>query len=305
MTYISTYISVELGCVAALLELWQHDFGVRLALVGEHVATGMPVQWHYPGIDGVDSRPIMADADGTLYTVMPDAALRQTGDVTGYIYIFDAVSGRTRYTINVTVKPRPSTEDDHSEDDTTYIGQLVERAEGAVEQAEAAQQGAKAAEGQAEDHAGDAEQSKLVAAQALADLLAMMGTDIASLVGGKIPLSQIPATATQEIYTVASEDELTGLTAQRGDLAELIEEVNGEQTITKTWQCLGDPTILESWVVWGTSYAVQAGSATLADTAANSEMVNGHRVVHFDSIAELEAAVKIPGTLYYAPYDEE
>jgi len=42
-----------------------------------------------------------------------------------------------------------------------------------------------------------------------------------------------------------------------------------------------------------------------ADNATNATKINGHGLVRFDTLAELEAAVKIEGTLYYAPYDEE
>ena len=133
--------------------------------------------------------------------------------------------------------------------------------------------------------------------QAYSDFLNQLGTDVPTLVGGKIPMSQIPATATQEIYTVTSEDELTSLTAQRGDLAELIEEVDGEQTITKTWQCLGDSAIRENWVVWGTSYAVSAGNASTAANAENANMINNHRLVEI-SAEEFETAVKDENTYY-------
>lgn len=142
-----------------------------------------------------------------------------------------------------------------------------------------------------------ASNSKISAAQALADLLAMLGTDVATLVGGKIPLSQIPATATQEIYTITSESELTGLTAQRGDLAELIQDVGGVSTITKTWQCLGDSTVASNWKVWGTSYAVQAGSATTAVTAENANMINNHRLVEI-AADNWDSTVKDPDTYY-------
>lgn len=140
-------------------------------------------------------------------------------------------------------------------------------------------------------------QSKEAAQQALQDLLAMLGSDVATLVNGKIPMSQIPATATQEIYTVTSEEELTSLSAQRGDLAELIEEVEGVRTITKTWQCLGDATVLENWVVWGTSYAVQAGNANTATNAVNASMINNHRVVTM-SATDFDTAVKDENTVY-------
>lgn len=152
-------------------------------------------------------------------------------------------------------------------------------------------------ENHADSSEAAAQTAKVQAQQALTDLLAMLGTDIATLVGGKIPMSQIPATATQEIYTVTDENQLTSLTAQRGDLAELIETVGTEETVTKTWQCLGDSTVRSNWVVWGTSYAVQAGNATTADTAVNATMINNHRLVEM-SAADYETAVKDPDTYY-------
>ena len=129
----------------------------------------------------------------------------------------------------------------------------------------------------------------------------MMGSDVATLVGGKLPLSQIPATATQEIYAVTDEKELIGLTAQRGDLAELVKEVNGERTIIKTWQCLGDAAQRDSWVVWGTSYAVQAGNASTAGNAITTNTINGHRLVEMTQ-TQFDQAVKDPET-YYLVYD--
>lgn len=133
--------------------------------------------------------------------------------------------------------------------------------------------------------------------QAYSDFLSQLGVDIATLVGGKVPMSQIPATATQEIYTVTSEAELTSLVAQRGDLAELIEEVNGERTITKTWQCLGDSSIRANWVVWGTSYAVSAGNATTATNAENANTINNHRLIEISS-EDFKNAVKDQETYY-------
>lgn len=133
--------------------------------------------------------------------------------------------------------------------------------------------------------------------QAYKDFLAQLGVDIATLVGGKVPMSQIPATATQEIYTITSEAELTSLTAQRGDLAELIEVIEGERTITKTWQCLGDSSNRNNWVVWGTSYAVSAGNATTANNAENANTINNHRLIEI-SAEDFETAVKDENTYY-------
>ena len=162
--------------------------------------------------------------------------------------------------------------------------ELTSRAETAAENAEKSEVNSSA--------------SEKTASQALADLLAMINSgDLILATEGKLPLSAIPATATQEIYTVTSEDELTSLTAQRGDLAELIEEIDSERTITKTWQCLGDASVRENWVVWGTSYAVQAGNATTANNATNANMINNHRIVEMTE-EEFQAAVKDENTYY-------
>lgn len=171
-----------------------------------------------------------------------------------------------------------------SAENKTVTEQLTSRAETAAENAEKS--------------AVNSSASEKTASQALADLLAMINSgDIVLATGGKLPLSSIPATATQEIYTVTSEDELTTLLAQRGDLAELIEEVNGESTITKTWQCLGDASVRENWVVWGTSYAVQSGNATTADNAVNANMINNHRLVEMTE-EDFASAVKDADTYY-------
>ena len=173
-----------------------------------------------------------------------------------------------------------------------------EAAKNAGEDAKASAENAAVSENNAKKSEVNSSASEKTASQALADLLAMInGGDIILATDGKLPLSAIPATATQEIYTVTSEDELTSLTAQRGDLAELIEEIDGEQAITKTWQCLGDASIRENWVVWGTSYAVQAGNATTANNTLNANMINNHRIVEMTE-EEFEAAVKDEDTYY-------
>lgn len=157
---------------------------------------------------------------------------------------------------------------------------------------------AKTAAENAEESEVKSSASQKSAEQALADLLAMINSgDLVLAINGKLPLSAIPATATQEIYVVESEDELTSLAAQRGDLAELVEVVLGERTITKTWQCLGDASVRANWVVWGTSYAVQSGNATTADNAVNANMINNHRLVEMTE-EDFESAVKDADTYY-------
>jgi hypothetical protein len=78
----------------AVVRLWQHDYGVRLAIAGDYITAGMPCQWHYTGVTGVDSRTI-TDDNGTLYVAVPDAALAQSDTVTGYIYVHDADRAHT------------------------------------------------------------------------------------------------------------------------------------------------------------------------------------------------------------------
>lgn len=168
--------------------------------------------------------------------------------------------------------------------DKSDTEQFTRRAETAAENAEESEVKSSASQKSAE--------------QALADLLRMINSgDLVLAINGKLPLSAIPATATQEIYVVESEDELTSLTAQRGDLAELVEEIDGERTITKTWQCLGDASVRENWVVWGTSYAVQSGNATTADNAVNANMINNHRLVEMTE-EDFASAVKDADTYY-------
>lgn len=202
--------------------------------------------------------------------------------------------------------------DKEVEDATKVVSELVEKAQSSEEEAHlsaeeaketlgmcvAAVGGAQEAEANAAEYAGHAQDSQESAEQALSDLLAMINSgDIILAQNGKLPLSAIPATATQEIYVVENENELTSLVAQRGDLAELVETIGNERTITKTWQCLGNPTVRNNWVVWGTSYAVSAGNADNSSTAVNAMMINGHRLVEM-SEAEFENAVKDDDTYY-------
>lgn len=166
-----------------------------------------------------------------------------------------------------------------------------------------AEAAAKDAGDSAARDAADAQKSGAAAAQALSDLQALVKQELVPLVDGKIPLRYIPAAATQEIYEITSEDALTGLTAQRGDLAELVETVEGQRTVTKTWQLLGENAARrEDWVIWGASYAVRAAWASMAASAENAARVNHRRLVEMTA-AEFDAAVKDEDT-YYLVYEE-
>ncbi len=137
----------------------------------------------------------------------------------------------------------------------------------------------------------NAGESEVGAAGVLSDILAMLGTDIATLVGGKVPITQIPATAIHDVLVVTNESELVTLTAQKGDVAQLVETVNEVPTITKSWQLLADDaTVASNWVVWGTSYVVQAGNATTATNAENANTINNHRIIAMTE-AQYQAAI--------------
>jgi len=135
--------------------------------------------------------------------------------------------------------------------------------------------------------------------QAYSDFLKQLGTDVATLVGGKIPMSQIPATATQEIYTVEDESEITTVAAQKGDLCEIVEDWGGGQrVVTSTFQLLGDDsTVRSNWVLWGTSYAVSSGYSSIAENARNADRINNHRLIEM-SAEDFASAVKEDDTYY-------
>ena len=134
--------------------------------------------------------------------------------------------------------------------------------------------------------ASEAGTSSTQSQQALTDLLAMMGTDIATLVGGKIPVSQIPSIATTEIYTVSSQALMDALIVQNGDICIRTDE-DKSYIYNNGWVYLTSPT----------DYASRAGYAETAGTAENATMINGHRLVEMTA-AEFATAVKDPNTYY-------
>lgn len=68
-----------------------------------------------------------------------------------------------------------------------------------------------------------------------------IGVNVASLVGGKIPSSQIPAIAITETFVVSSEEDMLALQAQIGDIA-----IRTDLSLTFVLGA-NDPTILTNW----------------------------------------------------------
>jgi len=153
-----------------------------------------------------------------------------------------------------------------------------------------------------EENTEIAETSANTAAQALADLLAMLGTDIATLTDGKLTPSQIPPISINDVFEVADTTAMLSLTAQRGDVALIVPD----NTVEDSYILAADnPAVLSNWKKLGVSFVANAGHSLTADEAVNATKINGHGLVRFDTIEELENAVKVEGTLYYAPYSEE
>ena len=150
---------------------------------------------------------------------------------------------------------------------------------------------------QSEDNALGSKNSALssmnTAVQAMSDLLAMLGSDIATLTGGKLTPSQIPAIAITDTFVTYNTDAMLVLPAQRGDICIRTDE-------NKTYVLsTDDPTVFDNWLdlKTPTNYADEAGHAYTAEEAVNSTMINGHRVVTMTQ-AQYDAAVKDAETVY-------
>lgn len=124
-----------------------------------------------------------------------------------------------------------------------------------------------------EDNAKDSEED---AELALSDLLAMLGTSVATLTGGKLTPSQIPDLSINDVFTITDVDELVELQAERGDVAILVPE----DVVTDSYILSADnASISTNWKKLGVSYVANAGHATTADNATDSEKINGKRIV--------------------------
>jgi hypothetical protein len=154
--------------------------------------------------------------------------------------------------------------------------------------------------------AEDAEQAQLGALsaqldteQVLADLIAMMGSDIATLTGGKLTPSQIPALSINDTFTIEDEAELISLEAQRGDTAIIVVD-----SVVANCYLLAsdDPTVADDWKKLGVSYVSEAGHATSADEAVNATTINNKRIVAMTD-SQYDAAVLDPDTIYVVTPD--
>lgn len=141
-----------------------------------------------------------------------------------------------------------------------------------------------------------AEAKATVAQQALNDLIAILGSSVATLGGdGKLTASQIPAISIIKVVDVATEEARLLLTdVQRGDVCRIV--VDG--AIGNTYILNGtDPSVDGNWAQLGDGYVAEAGHALNADNAVDSQQINGHRLITYDA-ATFSGAVKDADTLY-------
>ena len=140
----------------------------------------------------------------------------------------------------------------------------------------------------------NAKNSETVVTQTMSDMLAMMGTDIATLdSSGKIPVGQIPPIALTHTYTVGSVEEMQALTAEDGDFCRIV--VDGVVDGTYAYVASGDTG---DWIPCNQNKCAEADHALAADTAENATKINGHRIVVFDNMTDFNNAVKADGVLY-------
>lgn len=108
----------------ASISCFQYDFGQLIHILGSGITQDHVIQWSYNGITGVDSRAIVLE-DGELYSAIPNDALKTTGPIKGFIFIFDAEKGNTTNVIDVKISARASIDEHTSEDDIPIYQQLI------------------------------------------------------------------------------------------------------------------------------------------------------------------------------------
>ena len=133
------------------------------------------------------------------------------------------------------------------------------------------------------------------AAQALSDLIAMLGSQIATLgTDGKLTPSQIPPLSINDVFPVSTASEMLTLTAERGDVALVMDS----GVVTDSYMLAADdPAQAANWKKLGVSYVANAGHAATSDSATDAERINGKRIISMTQ-EQYDNAVTDPDTLY-------
>lgn len=210
------------------------------------------------------------------------------GDITIWVAITsDSGDYITQGTIEAEVISNGGEAPISGDDRVPALTQLIINVQAINEVATAAAEEAKTSE-------TNAKASETVVTQTMSDMLAMMGTDIATLdSSGKIPVGQIPPIALTHTYTVGSVEEMQALTAEDGDFCRIV--VDGIVDGTYAYVASGDTG---DWIPCNQNKCAEADHALAADTAENATKINGHRIVVFDNMTDFNNAVKADGVLY-------
>lgn len=209
------------------------------------------------------------------------------GDITIWVAITsDSGDYITQGTIEAEVISNGGEAPISGDDRVAALTQLIINVQAINEVATAAAEEAKTSE-------TNAKSSETVVTQTMSDMLAMMGTDIATLEGGKIPVGQIPPIALTHTYTVGSVEEMQSLTAEDGDFCRIV--IDGVVDGTYAYVVSGDTG---EWIPCNQNKCAEADHALAADTAENATKINGHRIVVFDNMTDFNNAVKADGVLY-------
>lgn len=138
------------------------------------------------------------------------------------------------------------------------------------------------------------EANELARQKTISDLQASMGVTVATLgTDGKLSPNQIPAISVTDTFTVTSTAQMTSLTAQKGDIALLLDG----GVVKETYILAGTSTVLADWKKLGVGYVAEAGHATTASTAENATRINGYTVVTLTQ-AQYDSIVKDDNTIY-------
>lgn len=176
------------------------------------------------------------------------------------------------------------------------IADLIAQTTAAVDSLESVETTCTESAEAAAQSAEDADDDAISAASALSQTLEAIGTTICPLgVDGKIPAANLPSLAINDTFTVVDTGAMLFLDAQRGDCAIIVPD----DVVTDSYMLAGDdPAVLSNWKKLGVSYVAEAGHATSADTATNSDKVDGF---HFVGITQAEydaAVIETTNTIY-------
>lgn len=226
---------------------------------------------------------IKATLDGTTTAVMPESY------VPWYVLAVEESSKATAQAVISTQKAVESA--------TSSANALASEnnAKTSETNAKTSETNAKTSEVNAKTSETNSKASETVTTQAMTDYLAMIGVNIATLdANGKLTPSQIPSISINSTFTVTNVSQIVGLNAQEGDVAIVVPI----DVVTDTYMLAGsDPTVLSNWKKLGVSYVSESGHSITSDSATDSQMINGHRIVTMTQ-AQYDVAVKDAETIY-------